>query len=265
MFKFDRGIAVLAAVSLSVCSFGQLITLTDNGSMVQINPGMSQGDGLPGVNAWTIGNGPNNVRQQAYFYRVGGGAVDLVNNISAPNVFQPTANLVDVGYTSAASFFDLNFRYLLTGGPPNSSDLAEVATLTNRGNANLVFSLYEFDRFTPGGIVGGTGTLLNSSTIRHSNAAGSITVGATGIPDDWMIDSPGNVMTAIGNGQLTNATSGYTNSDGLAFAFQWNIVVAPGQTWQMSKDKLLSVPEPTSLLAFGGLAILAIRRRRPRR
>ncbi|HVT13721.1 MAG TPA: PEP-CTERM sorting domain-containing protein [Fimbriimonadaceae bacterium] len=256
--------AIVAVVSLSACSFGQLVTLNDNGSTALINAGTG-GEGPFGLNSWTIGNGPNNVHQQLYLYRVGGGAVDAVNNISAPNIIQPTGYLADIGYTSGANFFDLDFRYLLTGGQPNSADLAEVTTLTNRGNTNLVFSLYEFDDFTPGGIAGGTGTLLNSSTIRHSNGAGSVTVGATNIPNHWMIDSAPNVAAAILGGTLTDGASGYTSENSLAFAFEWDVVVAPGQTWQMSKDKLLSVPEPTSLLALGGLALLAIRRRRPRR
>lgn len=263
MVMFGRKIAVLALLAVSACSFAQLVTLADNGSVAQINAGTGN-DGPFGLNSWTVGGGPNNVVQQAYAYRVGSGSVDIVNNISAPSITQPTGYLANIGYTSAANLFDLNFRYLLTGGSPNSADLAEVTTLINRGNTNLVFSLFEYDFFTPGGVAGGTGTLLNSSTIRQSNGAGSITVGATGIPNHWMIDSTGNVAgTILSGGPLLDATSGYTNED-LAFAFEWDIVVAPGQSWQMSKDKLLSVPEPASLLVLAGLAAVVVRRRRSR-
>jgi hypothetical protein len=150
----------------------------------------------------------------------------------------------------------------LTGGAPNSADLAEVTTLINRGNTPLVFSLYEYDYFRPGGVAGGTGTLLNSSTIQLANAGGTITVGATNIPDRWEIGVPANVVTDVLSGTLINGSSPFSGND-VAFAFQWNVTVAPGQSWQMSKDKLLGapVPEPTTILAFGSLVALAVRRR----
>jgi hypothetical protein len=79
-----------------------------------------------------------------------------------------------------------------------------------------------------------------------------------------MIDTTGNVVNAILGGTLTDSQSTFTNTD-LGFAFQWNVSVAPGTSWQMSKDKLLAVPEPASLLALGGLTLIVIRRRRNRK
>lgn len=254
-----RNLVGLGLMALAAVSWGQTVDLVNGGSFATINAGSS---GTPGLVDWHIGNGPSNVVQQVYLFRVGNGPVNVVNSIGAPNVDQPTTDLATITYTSGAQFFDLSFRYLLTGAGGHNSDLAEIATLVNRGQTNLSFSLYEYDFFSPGGVQGGTGTLLNSSTIRQSNAAGMVTVGATNIPDAWMIDTSGNVATAILNGSLTNGSSPFTNND-LAFAFQWNVNLAPGDYWQMSKDKMLQpVPEPASLLVLGGLALATLRKRR---
>ena len=257
-----RSLIVAALFALAGASYGQVVNLTNNGSFASINAGTGT-QGNQGLFDWHIGSGPNNVVQQVYAFRVGTGPVNTVNSISAPNIVQPTGDLADITYTNGTSFFDITFRYLLTGGGSSSSDLAEVTTLINRGNTNLVFSLYEYDFFRPGGVVGGTGTLLNSSTIRHQNAGGMVTVGATNIPDRWEINPSATVVTDLLSGTLTNANSPFTSPNDISFAFQWNVVVAPGQTWQMSKDKLLNpVPEPCSLLALAGLAAMTARRRR---
>lgn len=257
-----RKIAVLALATVSVSSFGQIVTLANGGSLAQINAGT--GTGLFGLNNWTIGAGPNNVAQQLYLIKVGG-VVNSFNQLSAPVIVQPTADLATITYTSGANSYDVATRYLLTGAAPNSADLAEVLTLTNRGTSALTFTLYEYDNFTPGGNIGGIGNLLNSSTIRETSLNASITVGATPIPSHWMIDTVANVQNTITAGNnLTDGTNGFT-SGSLAFAFQWDVTVQAGQNWQMSKDKLLAVPEPASMLTLGGLALLAVRRRRARK
>lgn len=263
--RLSSRVLILALTALSAASYGQILSLANNGSTAQINAGTGTG-GNQGLFDWRIApGGLNFVTQQVYLFRVGTGAVATVNSISAPTISQPTADLATIGYASAASGFDLNFRYLLTGGPPASSDLAEIASLTNHGNTALTFSLFEYDFFTPGGSIGGTGTLLNSSTIRQVNGFGTVTVGATPIPDRWMIDTTGNVVNALVAGNLTNTGSPFTNANDLAFAFQWNVVVNPGQTWQMSKDKLITTPEPTSMIALAGMAAVLIRRRKSRK
>jgi len=265
MLGFGRKIAVLALMSVAAASFGQVVNLVNDGSTASINAGTGT-QGNQGLFDWRIGGGPNFAVQQVYAFRVGTGAVNTVNTISAPTIVQPTPDLADIAYTSGANLFDITFRYLLTGGSPNSSDLAEVTTLVNRGTTALTFSLYEYDFFRPGGVIGGTGTLLNSSTIRLANAGGSITVGATNIPDRWEIGPSATVVTDLLSGTLSNANSPFTSATDISFGFQWNVVVAPGQTWQMSKNKLIApVPEPATLVTVGSLALLAIRRRRARK
>lgn len=260
--KTYRYIAFAALGLTAVAANAQIVNLANNLSTASINAGNTGSQNL-GLFDWRIiPTGPNNVVQQAYAYRVGSGPVDVVNNISAPAITQPTGDLANIGYNSGANFFDINFRYLLTGGAPTSSDLAEVVSVINRGQTALTFSLYEYDFFTPGGVHGGTGTRLNSSTIQLANAAGSITVSAVPIPTHWMIGDPANVVGTIFSGTLSDGSSPFTAAD-VAFAFQWDVVINPGQTWLMSKDKLLqTAPEPAPLLVLGGLGLLVLRRRR---
>lgn len=251
---------ILAFAALSTASMAQLITLSNGGSVAKINIGANSADGFDGLNDWRIAGGPNNVVQEVFGVKFVGAAFQDFNQLSAPTFSQPTADLLNVSYTSGN--VDYATRYLLTGGAPNSADLSEVVTITNRNQTAISFSLFEYDFFSPGGNTGGTGTLLNSSTIRHANSGGYVTVGATNIPDRWMIDTTANVANAIFAGNLSNGSSPFNNAADLAFAFQWNVVINPGQTWQMSKDKLLAVPEPSTLIAFAGLAGIAVFRRR---
>ncbi len=252
---------ILGLAAVSSGAMAQLVTLSNGGSTASFNVGTSAGNGNFGLNNWRIANGPNNVVQEVFAVTFPGAGVQTLNELSAPVFSQPTADLLNVQYISGN--VDFQVRYLLTGGAPNSADLAEVVTIFNRNNGAVSFKFWEYDYFSPGGATGGTGTLLNSSTIKHTNNGWNVTVGATPIPDRWMIDTSGNVVNGIVAGNLTNANSPFSNPTDLAFAYQWNVTINPGETWQMSKNKLLqAVPEPSTMVALASLSALALFRRR---
>jgi hypothetical protein len=251
--------ATAFCIALAGSAAAQVVDLANGGSLASINAGPN---GLSGLTDWRVANGDNQVVQQAYAYRVGNGLVNVVNTISAPAISQPTADLATIGYTSAADAYDISFRYLLTGSA-SSSDLAEVVTLTNNGQSTLTYTLFEYDLFTLGGLPGGTATLQNTSTIHQSRAGIEVTVGATRIPDRYMISDSTSVVLSIFNGQLTNTQPSFSGND-VAFAFQWDVTLAAGQSWQMSKNKILAVPEPTTLLALASIVASAALRRRKR-
>jgi len=253
-------IAAMSVAALHTLAVGQVVTLADNGSVAQISA--AAGGGPSGLFNWTAGAGPNEVVRQSYYIRVGTGPIVDVAALSAPTISQPTAYLANIQYTNSSfANFDISFRYLLTGGFPDGADLSEVTSVINRGTGPLQFSLYEFDYFAPGGTPGGTATLQNSSTIRQTNNGRSVTVGATGIPNHWMIGHVGDVQNAVNAGNLLDSSSPFTAGD-VAFGFQWDVNLAAAHTWQMSKDKILAaVPEPCSLVICG-LALALVRRRK---
>jgi hypothetical protein len=250
---------VLAATAAP--SLAQTVSLSNNGSTATINAGTS---GTTGLNAWQIGAGADEVGQQVFAYNLGSGAAVPINTISAPVIVQPTSDLADITYANTS--FSITTRYLLTGASPNSADLSEVLTLTNLTASPLTVHLFEYDFLTLAGAAGGTGTLLNSTTINQTRSGTSMTVGSVNVPDHWMIGASTSVQTALGAGLLTDTQTPFTTTGNMSFAFQWNVTVPVGQTWQLGKTKHLEVtvvPDPAvgGLLACGaGLMCAAARR-----
>jgi hypothetical protein len=117
-----------------------------------------------------------------------------------------------------------------------------------------------------GGTIGGdTLYRLNSSTMRQIGDGATVTVGATGIPDHFEMGSPASVsatLFAAGFTDLDDVDDTPLTGNDLAWAWQWDFVIAAGSEAFISKDKILVVPEPATMLTLSGLFGLAILRRR---
>lgn len=255
MFAFVFGVMPIATA--------QFVSLTDAGSSVSI---VRDGEFAGTVSSWFLGSNVNHIAQQSYHYRLAGGDFErYVGSIGAATVTQFSANFVQFSWSH--NLFDLSIRYVLTGGT-NQSDLAEIVRIVNRSpNTRLGFSLFEYDDFDLNGTSDGdTATKLNSSTIRQTKGPVGVTVGATPIPSimevagfptilndltDLNVDNLDPTLTTFGPGDAT-------------FGMQWNVGIDGGQTFLMSKNKILVVPEPATMaaLAIGLGAVLARRRRK---
>lgn len=257
-----RGMLVLAAVAVGGSAFAQsqFVTLNDGGSSVRL---VRTGDDAGVADSWTVGNDVDHLSQQSYFYRVAGDDFEQrVGTIGAATVTQFTPNFVQFSWT--AQRFTLSIRYLLTGASL-SSDLAEVVTITNTSNSALNMSLFEYDDFDLGGTsLGDTVQFENSSTAFQTDGGVSVRVGATPIPTFRELGGFPTILTELLDFNVDNLGSNLTTFTGDAeFAYQWNVSLGAGQSWQMSKNKILAVPEPGTMIALGaGLAALAARRRR---
>lgn len=266
MIRFGRKLVTLALASLTVTSFAQsAFTLTSNGSSAEINPWFGGVGGFFGFRDWRMASGgPNWMRQQHYFIQVDNGGIGIEAAISDPVVDQPTPDLATVTYhnENPEGNIEMSIRYLLTGAAPDSNTMSEAVTFTNLASTTRNFKIFDWVEFMPGGTLGGTGTQLNSSTLQQVNGTAVGTVGATNIPDRWMIGTESQLSSALSNGNLTNGSSPLTASN-LVLAMQWNLTLAPGEHWQMGNQMIIqSAPEPASLLVLGGLAVLAARRQR---
>lgn len=163
------------------------------------------------------------------------------------------------------SGLEIEVLYTLRGGAASSgqSDLGEQITLRNLSNQAMTLSFFQYVDFDLGGDFGDdTVEILNSNTVRQSDDIFS--VAETVVTPAASLFDVGEAFAL--RGLLTDSDiddlGGNTFYQGDAsWAFQWNITIAAGQSFLISKDKSITpAPGSLALLGLGGLA--AARRRR---
>lgn len=253
-----KGLALLAVMG-SVPAFSQVL-LVDQNSTANINPNTSAG-----MDNWTV-DGINHLFQQWFWYRINNAAEQSIDTISAPVVQQPLANLAKITYNNGT--IKVETTYLLTGGSAgsNHADIAESIRITNVGTFSYSVSFFQYTDFDIGG------TFSNDTVVRtNANAFqqwdgvfGASETIATPVAAHWQGGLFPTILNSLTDGNpttLTDTGSGLTGD--CSFAWQWDMTLNPGQTFLISKDKMI-VPEPGTFVALGiGLAgLLAARKRR---
>lgn len=151
---------IVSALAASVWqSRAQVVTLTDNNSVVQVNTGNSAG-----MFNWTVG-GQNQLYQQWFWFRAGAtGPEATINTISAPTITTPDAKTLYTSYFNGA--FGVQVNYSLTGGSAGSgySDVGESIIITNATASALDFHFFQYSDFDLGGTAGGQTVQLGKNT-----------------------------------------------------------------------------------------------------
>jgi hypothetical protein len=245
------------------------VTLTDQNSVVNIDP-TSQA----GVYHWTV-DGINQLYQQWFWYRIRNtGGQSSVDTISAPVLNQTAPDAVGLAYQNASIRAEV--KYDLTGGSPGDgrSDLSETVRITNVSRSSLTYHFFEYSDFDLGGrpsgdiaritTVGGRAFIADQTKANGSFL--SETVAAPGA-NRWEANLFANTLNSLNSGLTYNLNDHLVAGPGDAtWAFQWDFTLGAGQSFLLSKDKLLFTPEPSSI-AIAGLGVLGligygIRRRR---
>lgn len=251
-------IALLGIVATS--SFGQYITLTDGDAAVDIlNDGSSN---VGRADNWLMGS-TDHLFQEEYFYRFGtSGAMSTLGSIGAGVGVQLLSNAAKFSY--AGSGVTAEVLYLLSGAS-NVSDLAETVKIKNTGHETIHFELIEYDDFDLNNSAGDDFAIRNNAnSISQYDADVTINSEVVTAPPATYTEVNGfpTLLNKITSATFTNLDPNQSSFQGdCTFAFQWVFDLAPGQSFIMSKDKLLVVPEPGTLAAFGGLLAIALRRR----
>ena len=254
-------------------SLAALFTLIDENSAVDFDTS-SQDNAYN----WRV-DGVDHLHQQAFWYRVGnfGPETSLhalphpVEGITDTN-FDGDPDTLFVRYLGAG--FRTEVAYRLDGGAPGSfvSDLTEQISITNTGTGPLDFHFFQYCDFDLGGTSGGDSAVFtNANAVQQFEGAQVLTeTVVTPVPDHREINFFAATLTALNDGVATTLNdlppTGVVLGPGdVTWAYQWDVVIGPGLSFQISKDKnLVAVPEPTTL-SLAGLAVVAAASLRMRR
>lgn len=262
-------LAIAGAVALAAGSAQAAPILLEDGNASTVFDPMSQS----GQSQWLV-DGVHMLTHEWFWYRIGQNAESSIDTLdAAPQVFHSDTNPFDdvrrdalsVLYTSPG-FLQIEATFILRGGTAgsNTSDVTETLTIRNLGTVALPISFFQYADFDLNGTV--FDDYVNITALNNVlQGDGPVTVSETIVnPPSSLFEANffANTLAALNDGVATNlnGVAGAVNGD-LTWAFQWDFLLGAGDSFTISKDKLI-VPTPgaLALLGVGGLA-LARRRR----
>jgi hypothetical protein len=201
---------------------------------------------------------PDVLAQQAFWYRVGNVAEQslhtlpiAVQGISDSN-FDGNPDTLFVRYNGAG--FQADTHYTLDGGTAGSgsSDMSEQISITNLLGTPLDFHFFQYSDFDlspadslvftnantvqqSGGTAQLTETVVTPVPSHHEGALFPVTLNRLNDAAPTTLSDTPPIGVPLGPGDVT-------------WAYEWDVTIAPGGTFQVSKDKRVSttVPEPTA-------------------
>ena len=267
-FVKNLGVVTCAAALLTSLTTAQAATATmiDNGSTAFVNL-----DSSAGMSSWTVtgllAGQANQLNQQWFWYAIGNGSPQPINNLSAAAWSMPSANQLIATY--ASSQVSVTIGYTLTGGGIGQADIQEGITLQNQQPSNPIdFHFYQYSDFNLlNDPLNDTVTMVNNFVLQwkgDTQIAESIVAPDASHFEANYTGVAGNTLSKL-NGVLPVTLNDHTDAGpgDVTWAFQWDFMNLGTQT--IEKDKLLDVeivPEPSTVaLVSLGLAAFLLRRR----
>lgn len=270
-----RSLVLLAGVAFTAGpAFGVVHTIADRNSSAFIEDGIGAG-----MFGWQV-DGVNNLAFQGFFYRTGSMGFELPVDtgsltltgfaLTDTNPFvDPRPDTFAAQYTGNG--FVIEPTWTLRGSTAGSgtADIAESIAIRNTGTAPLPFTFFQYSDFDLGGTASGdsvriTGTPPNTVT-QWDAAFGTISeTVVTPSPTRYQVDLFPNLLNSLNDNSITvlNNNGGPLGPGDVTWAFQWDFLLAPGQTVLISKDKQIVIPAPAGLALLGAAGLVAGRRRR---
>ncbi len=230
-----------------------------------------------GMFDWVV-DGVDHMHQQWFWFRTGEmdheapvDTLSLVKDIVTDTDGDQLADFLFLRY--AGEGFAIDFRFSLQGGLPGSgvSDIGEQILVRNTGRNPLSLSFFQYNdadlngtvtdtRVRIGEFVGGLGaSQMGDGVVVHETvvtpAADHYEAGVFSTTRDSLNDD--SITTLNDNDEVLGPAD-------LTWAFQWDFVLSPGDSENISKDKRLAVvPAPGAmLLGLLGMGFTGLMRRR---
>ncbi|MEQ9207981.1 MAG: PEP-CTERM sorting domain-containing protein [Phycisphaerales bacterium] len=181
------------------------------------------------------------------------------------NPFSDTNNDALAQLYSDGSGLQIETLFTLRGGTAGSSnaDLAEQITIRNNGSTTMSLSFFQFVDFDLGGdFSDDAGQILAGNTVNQSDndVFVSETV-VTPTPTMFQMSNAVTMASFFNDNAIDNLDGSSAFAGDVGWAFQWDIVLAAGEQFIISKDKSI-VPAPGSMMLLGAAGLVANRRRR---
>lgn len=236
-----------------------------------------------GQQNWIL-DGENRLKLQGFWFRTPGMIREENTSTLASNAFLSDTNpFIDdrddtLTVTNANTDLGLLIQTTWTLRGSNNgggrSNMNETIRITNTSRtAPLVISFFQFVDFdlsgaNPNGapnpdVSVAVNTTLNNTANQFGSGVFSAEEAATPAPDRWSVGNAQTLLALLTNNTIDDLdnNAGPSGPGDLAWAFQWNFTINPGDTRIISKVKsIVPAPGTAALLATG--ALLIARRRR---
>jgi hypothetical protein len=228
-----------------------------------------------GIYNWNI-DGTDQLYHQWFYYRVGGvgpeSAIQSISGSPVINEFVNIPSLSKLDLTYSGNQFSVRTVYQLIGqnNGTGRANFNQTIVINNTSAATLDFHFFQYSDFDLGAAAGVQSVQFFQNDFgqyyRSEQAGGGRTLIETVSPASHVEASifP-TTLSSLQDGATTilndNATAGIGD---VTFAYQWDLTLAPGSSFVISK-LMGVVPEPSSFaLISSGIVALALLRRRSR-
>ncbi|MBE3134897.1 MAG: PEP-CTERM sorting domain-containing protein [Acidobacteria bacterium] len=278
MFR-NRPCAVWAA--LGVAAVGLVACATATAAPIVLENGNSWArfctDSQLGNDIWLVDDW-NYLRQQWFWYRVddpagpagGERSLDTLDPAPSAYVTDTDGDGIDdnlrLRYADGNQGLTVEINYNLLGGTPGSgrADLAETIRITNTGRAAQSVHFFQYVDFILSDAQDTVWIPWPNTADQWFGAIHTAETVTTPVPSHYDVGTVPGILNALNDALPTTLgdQAGPIAGD-VAWAFQWDMEIGPGDSRLISKDKsLVILPEPATLALVGlGVAGLVARRR----